>query len=110
MLTKEDKKYLTENFATKKEFSSVRDGLDLLRDRMTKSSLERFDLKFEVEAMRASDIRVEEKVDKIMSILDGFAGKVADLDQENKFGAVILSRHDIQIHELATATDTAISE
>jgi len=110
MLTKDDKKFLAETFSTKKELSGLRDGFDLLRNRITTSSLERFDLKSEVEATRASSIRTEEKVDKMLTILDGFAGKVADLEQENKFGAVTLHRHDIQIHELATATGTTISE
>lgn len=110
MLTKEDKKFLTENFATKKELSAMRDGFDLLRNKITMSSLEKFDFKSRVDSLEASSVRTEEKVDKILNILDGFAGKVSDLDQENKMGAVTIRRHGIQIHELATATDTTISE
>ena len=55
-------------------------------------------------------IRTEEVLDKVLNILDGFAGKVDDLDQENRMGAITLRRHDVQIHELATATGTTISE
>lgn len=86
MLTKDDKGWITDNFVTRGEFRSelkeVKDGIS----------------------------RMEGKIDKIITIVDGFAGKVADLDQENKMGAVTLHRHDIQIRELATATGTTISE
>src|SRR3989344_2557423 len=86
MLDKNDKKFLTENFATKKEVSALRDGIDLLRNKLTMSSLEKFDFKSRVNSIEASSIRTEEKVDKVLDILDGFAGKVADLDEENKMG------------------------
>ena len=55
-------------------------------------------------------IRTEEKIDDVLNKLDKFTGNIADLDQENKMGARTLRRHDIQIHELATATGTTISE
>ncbi|MBI2025173.1 hypothetical protein HYT04_00075 [Candidatus Kaiserbacteria bacterium] len=110
MLTKDDKKFLTENFGTKKEVGAIRDGLDILRNKLTMSSLEKFDFKSEVEAMRASDIRTEEKIDKLITIMDGYAGKIAELDQENKMGARTLHRHGVQIQELAKATGTALSE
>lgn len=55
-------------------------------------------------------IRTEEKIDDVLNKLDKFTGNIADLDQENKMGSITLRRHDIQIHELATATGTAISE
>lgn len=61
-------------------------------------------------SIEESNMRTEEKLDKVLNILDGFAGKVADLDQENKMGSITLRRHDIQIHELAKATGTTISE
>lgn len=110
MLTKDDKKFLTENFATKKEAGAIRDGLDILRNKLTMSSLEKFDFKSEVEAMRASDIRTEEKVDKLLTIMDGYAGKIAELDQENKMGARTLHRHGLHIQELAKATGTTLSK
>jgi len=110
MLTKDDKKFLTENFATKKELMAIRDGFDLLRNKTMFSSLEKFNVKSEIEAMRASDIRTEEKIDKVLNILDGFSGKVADLEQENKMGAITLRRYGIQIEELAKATKTKISK
>lgn len=110
MLTKDDKKFLADNFATKKEVGAIRDGLDILRNKLTMSSLEKFDFKSEVEAMRASDIRTEEKIDKLITIMDGYAGKIADLDQENKMGAITTRRHGIHIQELATATGTTLSK
>jgi len=55
-------------------------------------------------------IRTEEKIDDVLNKLDKFTGNIADLDQENKMGSITLRRHDIQIHELATATGTTISE
>ena len=84
MLTKEDKNWIEETIEDKIEEKLV--------------------------SIEESNIRTEEKLDKVLNILDGFAGKVANLDQENKMGAVTLHRHGIQIHELATATGTAISE
>ena len=110
MLTKDDKKFLVENFATKKEVSAIRDGLDLLRNKLAMSSLEKFDFKSEVDAMRASDIRTEEKIDKLITIMDGYAGKIAELDQENKMGAITARRHGIHIQELAKATGTRLSK
>ena len=102
MLTKEDKDFLTENFATKKELKEVRDGVDLLRQKLTTKTLENFNFEHRLDSIEASNFRTEEKIDKVLTILDGFAGKVADLDQENRMGAITLRRHDIQIHELAT--------
>jgi len=110
MFTKDDRKFLTENFATKKEVSALRDGIDLLRNKLTTSSLEKFDFKSRVNSIEASSIRTEEKVDKVLDILDGFAGKVADLDEENKMGAITLRRHGVQIQELAKATGTTLSQ
>ena len=110
MLTKDDKKFLVENFATKKEVGAIRDGLDLLRNKLAMSSLEKFDFKSEVDAMRASDIRTEEKIDKLITIMDGYAGKIAELDQENKMGAITAHRHSIHIQELAKATGTTLSK
>lgn len=86
MLTKDDKGWITDNFVTRGEFRS------------------------EIKEVKDGISRMEGKIDKIITIADGFSGKVADLDQENKMGAVALRRHDVQIHELATATGTAISE
>jgi hypothetical protein len=67
-------------------------------------------LESRMDSIEASGVRTEDKIDKVLNILDGFAGKVATLDQENKMGSITLRRHDIQIHELATATGTAISD
>jgi hypothetical protein len=108
MLTSEDKKWIEEKLA--KEGKPVRDSVDLLRGKMTTMNFERFNFDSRLDSIEASNLRTEEKVDRMLTILDGFAGKVADLDQENKMGAITLRRHGIQINELATATGTTISE
>lgn len=108
MLTKEDKDWVTEQLV--KELKPVRDSVDLLRGKSIDTQLKDMRISSRLDSVEASQIRTEEKIDKVLTILDGFAGKVANLDQENKFGSVILHRHDIQIHELATATGTTISE
>lgn len=108
MLTEEDKSWITEQLVN--GLKPIRDSVDLLRGKISNLSLEKFSLDSRVNSIEASNIRTEEKVDKILNILDGFAGKVADLDQENKMGARTLRRHGIQIRELAQATGTTISE
>ena len=85
MLNKDDKTWMLENFATRGE-------LGLLRTEMQ----ERLE-------------SVESKIDTSLTKLDGFAGKIADLDQENKMGAVTLHRHGVNIEELAKATGTTLS-
>lgn len=108
MLTKEDKEWVTKQLA--KELNPVRDSVDLLRKNIVDVNLDKLRSDTRLNSIEASSLRTEEKVDKMLNILDGFAGKVADLEQENKMGAVTLRRHDVQIHELATATGTSISK
>jgi|GEM_PF-1858981 len=109
MLTPADKKFLTENFTTKKELKEMRDSIDLSRQKLTTLSLERFGFESRFSAIEASFFRTEEKIDKLINIGDGNAGNIADLQQENKMGAVTLRRYGIQIEELAKATKTKIS-
>ena len=85
MLNKDDKTWMLENFATRGE-------LHLLKTEMQ----ERLE-------------SVESKVDTALIKLDGFTGKIADLDQENKMGAITLRRHGSNIEELAKAAGTKIS-
>ncbi len=135
MLTKEDKTYLNDTFATKKEMrkeiSGVRtdtkslktDVADLktdvadLKTDVVELKIDVAELKVDSKLMQQAIIRIEQRMDvsdtksdKILTILQGFAGSVGDLEQENRFGAMTLRRHDVQIHELAIATDTTISE
>lgn len=108
MLTKGDKKWIDEKLAD--GFKPVRDSVDLLRGKMTSMNLEKFNFDSRLDSIEASHIRTEEKIDKVLSILDGFSGKVAELDQENKMGARTLHRHGINIQELAKATGTMLSK
>ncbi len=161
MLTNEDKNWVTEQLT--KELKPVRDSVDLLRKKVSENSLDRLHSDARLNAIEASQMRVEEKVDsfdkdiiglktdidkdiiglktditelkvessllqqavlrleqgqdeirslvtKTLTTVQGFAGNVATLEQENKMGALTLRRHDIQIHELAHATRTTISE
>jgi len=104
MLTKEDKNWIT------KEIKPVRDSVDLLRGKISSINIDKLNLDMRLDSLEASNIRTEEKIDRVLNILDGFAGKVADLDQENKMGARTLRRRDVQIQELAKATGTALSD
>ncbi len=108
MLTPADKKWIEEKLV--KENKPMRDSIDLLRKKMTDMNFEKFNFDSRLDSIEASNIRTEEKIDKLINIADGNAGNIADLEQENKMGAVTLRRHDVQIHELATATGTMISE
>jgi hypothetical protein len=108
MLTKDDKKWIGDKFS--KEIKPVRDSVDLLRGKVTAVHLEKFNADSRLDSIEASNIRTEEKVDKILNIMDGLAGKIAELDQENKMGARTLHRHGIQIQELAKATGTTLSK
>ena len=112
MLTTEDKKWVKEqlaDFATKKEVGAVRDSLDILRHNITSSTLEKYNFRSEIEAIRASNIRIEEISQKMLAIAEGNTGRIADLEQENKMGSVTLHRFGVNIEELAKATNTKIS-
>lgn len=121
-----------------KEFKPVRDSVDLLRKKVSDNSFDQLHTDTRLNAIEASQMRVEEDItelkvdstllqqavgrlekgqDEIRSLVrqtltatNGLAGKIADLEQENKMGSITLHRHDIQIHELSTATGTTISE
>ncbi len=86
MLTREDKNWIVGNFSTKKELYIVRDEL------------------------KDDILEIKELVKKTLNSVDKFSGNMADLQQENKMGAITLRRHGIQIQELAKATGTALSE
>jgi len=74
------------------------------------------ELKVDSKILQENLMRLEQKVDhslelsqKTLAIVEGLAGKMADLDQENKMGATTLHRHDGHIQELARATGTTLS-
>lgn len=110
MLTKEDKSWFTGTFATKGVLANVATDVANLKVDVTELKIESSLLQRTVQRLEQGQERIEAKTDKILTIVQGFAGKVADLDQENKMGARTLRRHGIQIHELAQATGTTISE
>ena len=73
MLNKQDKDWIVDNFATRKELYLVRDELK-------------------------SDIsEIKTLVKETLDAVDGFSGKVADLNQESKMGAITLRRHGVNI-------------
>ena len=86
MLTKDDKNWLVDEFVTRGEFRT------------------------EIKEFKDGISRMEGKIDKLITISEGNAGNIADLQQENKMGAVTLRRYGIQIEELAKATKTKISQ
>ena len=108
MLAQEDKDWIVEKLIG--ETKPMRDSVDLLRKKITEVSLNQHMSDMRLNSIEASQLRAEETSNKILNILDGFSGKVADLEQENKMGAVTLARHDMQIHEIADATGAKISE
>ncbi len=115
MLTKEDKEWVEESLKSildgvEKRLEPIRDSIDLLEHEVARSSFEKFSTRTDIDAIKASIIRIERTNDKILGMQDGYASKVGDLELENKAGAVILHRHDVQIHELASATGTKISD
>lgn len=61
-----------EDFATKKEVLAVRDSVDLLRKKVTNVGFENLRLDTRLNAIEASGVRTEEKMDKMLNILDGF--------------------------------------
>lgn len=107
MLTLTDKKWIEEKFT--KELKTVRDSVDLSRQKLTTLSLERFDFDSRLNSIEASNIRMEEKIDKLINISDGNAGNIDDLQQENKMGAIAMHRYGLQIEELAKTTKTKIT-
>ncbi|MDO8624332.1 MAG: hypothetical protein Q7R54_03165 [bacterium] len=110
MITDTDIKKLEKTFVTKKELAQLRDSFDLLRSSVLQSNFEKFSLKTEMEAMRAESIRNGDKLDQLLTSKDAYAGRISDLDQENKMGAVTTARHTRQIAELAKKTKVALSE
>ncbi|MFA7302445.1 MAG: hypothetical protein WC030_01735 [Candidatus Paceibacterota bacterium] len=107
MLTPADKKWIEEKLV--KEVKPVRDSVDLLRGKLTTVYLEKFNDNTRLDSVEASQIRVEEKVDRVLTMLDGFAGKVADLEQENKMGGQALVRHTAHIKQLAKAGKVSLA-
>ena len=109
MITDADITKLKKVFATKDELIGVKSDVAELKTDVA-------ELKTDSRIIQETLIRMEQKMDdfiefshKKFAILEGLAGKVADLDQENKMGAITLRRHDAQIHELAAATGTTLS-
>ena len=104
MLTPADKKWVEEHLAdvaTKKEVGAIRDSLDILRHNFNTSAIEKYNFKSEMEAIRASNIRIEEMSQKMLGIAEGNTGRIADLEQENLAGAETLRRHRRQLEQLA---------
>ncbi|MFA6519830.1 MAG: hypothetical protein WCT41_03360 [Candidatus Paceibacterota bacterium] len=112
MLTPADKKFLSDKFATKADFRAVKNDLKLLatKKELTAVRVDVAILNKKLIEINTIHSRTETKIDEVLTKLDKFVGNIADLEQENKMGARTLHRHDIQIHELATATGTTISE
>lgn len=133
MLTKEDKKFLTETFATKKGLAvltktvatkkelaaSIKPlatkkelavSIEEYKDWTVENFVTRNEFRHEMDEVKSDLKEVKEGIQKVLNAVDKFSGNMADLQQENKMGAITLRRHDIQIHELAAATGTIISD
>lgn len=93
-----------------KEMGSLEGKFDSLDKNVT-------ELQVDSKLLQQAIFRLEQGQDEIRSlasqtltVAQGLAGNIADLEQENRMGAITLRRHDIQIHELAHVTGTTISE
>ena len=84
MLTSTDKKWIEEKFI--KELKPVRDSVDLLRGKIGTIHFEKFNLDSRLDSIEASNIRTEEKIDKLIAIADGNAGNIADLSTREQNG------------------------
>ncbi|OGG40332.1 hypothetical protein A2118_01380 [Candidatus Kaiserbacteria bacterium GWA2_50_9] len=107
MLNKEDKNWLVKEFVPRDEYRS--DIVEIKGD-IT-------ELKVDSKLLQKAVIRLERNMKeniklskKIIATNEGWAGKVAVLEQENNMGAITTRRHGIHIQELAKATGTALSE
>lgn len=113
-ITKMKEVFVTKNdlnaFATKKGLAAIAADVSVLKIDITELKVDSTLMQQSIQRLEQGQERTEAKIDKVLTIVQGFAGNIAVLEQENKMGAITLRRHDIQIHELATATGTAISE
>lgn len=86
MLTKEDKTWVIENFVIRGEYRP------------------------DIAEIKGDLQDIKKNLDKVLNAVDKSSGNMVDLQQENKMGSITLRRHDVQIHEIATATGTTITE
>lgn len=70
MLNQEDKKWLEDTFATKKELGAIRDSVDLVRQKLIQVSLDKMDVAGRLNTLEAGQFRTEEKVDKLITMVD----------------------------------------
>lgn len=67
-----------------------------------------FATKEELADLKVEVGEVHDKIDSVLIKLDGIAGAVQDLREENSAGVVHLARHDRQIDALAKGTNIAL--
>lgn len=65
MLTPTDKKWIEEKFI--KELKPFRDSVDLLRGKISGIRFEKFNIESRFDSIEASNIRIEEKIDKLIA-------------------------------------------
>jgi outer membrane murein-binding lipoprotein Lpp len=109
-LTKEDKGFLHDTFATKADFAELKQDMSKLKQDVSELQVSSTLIQQAIQRIERNGENTEGKIDQILTIVQNLAGNIAGLEQENKMGAITLRRHDIQIHELAAATGTAISD
>lgn len=124
MITDTDVKKLKKVFATKGELTIIKDDVKELKvdSKLLQKAMIRLEHNMEKntsflersmkESIGLLKHDIKESIDlskKIIATNEGWAGKVADLEQESKMGAVTARRYGINIQELATATGTTLS-
>ena len=114
MLTPIDKKWIEEKFT--KEFNPVRDSVDLLRKKVSDTSFDKLHSDVRLNAIEASQMRVEEKVDSFGKDVTELKKDVTDLKKdvtELKVDSKLLQQAILrleqgqdEIHNLASQTLT----
>ena len=98
MLTKDDKNWVTEQLA--KELKPVRDSVDLLRKKVSDTSFDKLHSDMRLNAIEASQMRVEEKV-------NSFDNDITELKIDSKLLQQAILRFEQgqdEIHSLASQT------
>lgn len=96
MISDQDVTKLKKTFATKADLAKTDRKVDALQEQVGNLTVEVGEIKDTLGSMR--------------NTLDTVAGALFDLRNENRFGSVILNRHDNQIQQLAKHTGASISE
>jgi|SRR5581483_3579588 len=104
MITDQDVTKLKKTFATKQELKKLETRSD---EKFARLVSDIADIKMDIAEMREQLITF---ADAIYTKIDGFLGRVSDMELEDKAATAHLDRHDRQIKALALNTKTILPE